>query len=67
MARENEQRPAQDHPRASTLSSPQTDPTNPYHSESVGEWVAGERSAPGRELGPEVTARERERDAGSRD
>lgn len=43
-------------PRAS----PQSDPTNPYRQESVGEWVSAERASERRTDQPGLGDRERE-------
>jgi hypothetical protein len=42
-------------------SSPQTDPTNPYHQEAAGVWVANERAADWRVTEPGLTEAERSR------
>jgi len=41
-------------------STPQTDPTNPYRQESVGVWVAAERTAVRRDDEPGLTDHDRQ-------
>jgi hypothetical protein len=60
MDTQHDRPPVQKHPEAHPPSSPQTDPTNPYHAESAGEGAAGERNSERRERGPGLTDRERQ-------
>jgi hypothetical protein len=55
-----------DDPEARPPSSPQTDPTNPFHAEAVGLWVASERNSERRERGPGLTDKERQGATGGR-
>jgi hypothetical protein len=48
------------HEDARPRPSPQTDPTNPYHQESVGEWVAAELATERKQDEPGLTDQDRE-------
>ncbi len=48
------------HEDARPRPSPQTDPTNPWHQESVSEWVASERATERKQDEPGLTDRDRE-------